>query len=143
MGGWWGKAQGLCLRIALVFEYLGWAASTNDLEPTEVSTETLQNAINFMDSYAGPMADRAHGIASTAESHANTLTLARYILDNDFADISVRELQRSGPMRNLKAPDIKYACFDLVGLNWLQAAPIRQSVTPGKTQGRFLINPVL
>ena len=141
MSGWWGKAQGLCLRIALVLEYLDWALSPDSMEPTEVSVSTIQNAIHFMENYAGPMAERAHGVANATGYNVNTLTLARYIQENGFTEISARELQRSGPMRNLTAKEIKAACFDLVGLYWLQAAPIKRGEGMGKNQGRFLVNP--
>jgi Protein of unknown function (DUF3987) len=143
MAGWWGKAQGLCLRIALVIEYLDWPIAADGLEPTEVSAQTIQNTIQFIEAYAGPMAERAHGMASATGYGANTFTLAHYIQESGFTEVSVRELQRCGPMRNLTAKEIKAACFDLVGLCWLQAAPIRQGDTPGKTQGRFLVNPAL
>jgi len=141
MSGWWGKTQGLCLRIALVLEYLEWAVSPDSMEPTEVSARTIQNAIHFMENYAGPMAERAHGVTSATGYNANTLTLARYIQENGFTEISARSLQRSGPMRNLTAKEIKAACFDLVGANWLQAAPIKRGEGMGKNQGRFLVNP--
>jgi len=143
MSGWWGKAQGLCLRIALVLEYLDWAVTADGLEPTKVSVRTIENAISFIENYAGPMAERAHGVACATGYSANTLTLAHYIQESGFTEVSARELQRSGPMRNLTAKEIKAACFDLVGSNWLQAAPIRQGETLGKTQGRFLVNPAL
>lgn len=143
MNGWWGKSQGTASRLALVLEYLAWAVSPDAMEPLEVKVETMEKAISFMDTYAGPMAEIAHGAASRSEADANTSKLARYIQEQGFQELSVRDLQRSGPMRSLKAPEIKSACFNLVGYGWLQAAPVRQGDTPGKSQGRFLVNPVL
>ncbi len=143
MSGWWGKAQGLCLRIALVLEYLEWAVSPDEMEPTELSVRTIENAINFIEDYAGPMAKRAHGVARANGYSAITLTLARHIQENGFTEISARDLQRGGPMRNLTAKEIKTACFELIGLNWLQAAPVQRGEGMGKNQGRFLVNPAL
>ncbi|NVJ69053.1 MAG: DUF3987 domain-containing protein, partial [Alphaproteobacteria bacterium] len=143
MNGWWGKSQGTASRLALVLEYLAWAVSSDAMEPLEVQAETMEKAISFMDTYAGPMAEIAHGAASRSEADANTLKLARYIQEHGFQEFSVRDLQRSGPMRSLKAPEIKMACFNLVAHGWLQAAPVRQGDTPGKSQGRFLVNPAL
>ena len=143
MNGWWGKSQGTASRLALVLEYLTWAVSADTMEPLEVQTDTMEKAISFMDTYAGPMAEIAHGAASRSEADANTSKLARYIQEQGIQEFSVRDLQRSGPMRSLKAPDIKTACFNLVGYGWLQATPVRQGDTPGKSQGRFLVNPAL
>jgi len=143
MNGWWGKAQGKASRLALVLEYLEWAVSSDAMEPLEVTADTMEKAISFMDAYAGPMAEIAHGAASRSEADANTLKLARHIQEQGFHEFSVRDLQRSGPTRALKASEIKTACFNLVGHGWLQAAPVRQGDTPGKSQGRFLVNPAL
>jgi len=143
MAGWWGKSQGLCLRLALVFEYIEWALSPDGMEPTEVSARSIENAINFLEAYAGPMAERAHGVACKSGNEANTRALALHVLDSGFSEFSVRDLQRRGPMRNLTAKEIKDACFDLVGYGWLVAAPVRQGATAGKSQGRFLVNPAL
>jgi len=143
MAGWWGKAQAQCLRLALTIECINWAVAPEGPEPTEISATTLQSIIDFMEAYAGPMAERAHGVASKSGGGANTRTLALHIQDTDFSEFSVRDLQRSGPMRNLTAKEIKDACFDLVGYGWLMAAPVRQGTTAGQTQGRFLVNPAL
>jgi hypothetical protein len=143
MNGWWGKAQGTALRLALILEYLNWVASADTMEPMEVTTITMEKAIHFMDAYAGPMAAHAHGETDEHTVDANTLMLARYIQEQGLTAFNVRDLQRSGPMRSLKAQEVKELCFNLVGHGWLQAAPIRQGDTPGKSQGRFLVNPAL
>jgi len=145
MNGWWGKSQGTASRLALVLEYLAWAASPDAMEPLEVQAETMEKAIGFMDHYAGPMAEIAHGAASRSEADANTLKLARYILEQGFQEFSVRNLQRSGPspIRSLKAPGIKTTCCNLVDAGWLQASPVRQGDTSGRCKDRFLVNPAL
>ena len=78
MSGWWGKAQGLCLRIALVLENLDWVVTADGLEPTEVSVRTMENAIHFMENYAGPMAERAHGMACATVKEVNMRRLERF-----------------------------------------------------------------
>ncbi len=140
MAGWWGKSQGIALRIALILEYLNWAVSNNEIEPREVSTNTIQKALHFIDSYAAPMAEKVHGIDSHQAIDANTKQLAKYIQDNKYTEFSVRDLQRSGPLRSLKANKIKEVCYNLAGLGWLKAAPIRNGNTVGKPQGRFTVN---
>ena len=143
MSGLWGKAQGLCLRIALVLEYLDWAVTADGLEPTEVSVRTIENAIHFMDAYAGPMAEQAHGIASKTAKEVNMRRLAFYILDNNVSEFTVRELRNGTPLRNMKAQEVKDACSDLVGYGWLLATPVREGTTVGKSQLRYLVNPTL
>ncbi|MBL4838241.1 MAG: DUF3987 domain-containing protein [Kordiimonadaceae bacterium] len=143
MAGWWGKAQGTVLRIALVLEYLIWAECAETLEPIEVRRETIERAISFMDTYAGPMAERAHGASSKSAVDTNTIMLAHYIREQNLEAFTVRELQKDTPMRKMKAQEIKETCFNLAGYGWLQAAPIRQGETAGKSQGRFLVNPAL
>lgn len=126
-----------------MLEYLTWAVSSDDAEPSEVSAGTIEQAMHFIDACAGPMAERAHGITNRSDVDANTLKLARYIQDQRPSELSVRGLQRTGPMRNLKAKEIKEACFNLAGVGWLHPAFTRQGDTPGKSQGRFLVNPAL
>lgn len=143
LGSWRGKLEGIALRLSLILTYLEWASSNNAPEPHEVTPETVQSAITLIDDYLIPMAERAFGSASKTDADQNTIKLANCIIDNRIEEFNIRDLQRSGPMRQLKAPEIKAATFDLVGYSWLRAAPIRSGETIGKTQGRFLVNPSL
>lgn len=108
-----------------------------------VTPETVQNTISLIDTYFIPMAERAFGSASKTAADQNTTMLANWIIDNRLKEFNIRDLQRSGPMRQLKALEIKNAAFDLVGLDWLRAAPIRNGENAGETQGRFLVNPAI
>jgi len=143
LSGWWGKLPGLALRLALVLEYLDWAAGQGDGDPVQVSAAPVEAAIKLVESYLIPMAERAHGLAAQMGVSENTVMLAQHILASRVSEFTVRELGRSGPLRGIGAADTKKAVNDLVGFHWLRAAPVRQGDTPGKAQERYLVSPGL
>ncbi len=141
LAGWWGKLQGIALRVALILHYLEWAELGGDDELLEVSMKHMQAAISLIDGYLAPMAEIAHGLAANSKADQNTVTLAEYIQSEGLTEFTVRELNKKGPMRSLKAPDIKAAVNDLVGFDWLRAAPVRDGEGSGKPQARYIVNP--
>ena len=143
LSSWNGKLGGIALRLSLTLTYLEWASSHDAPEPYEVTPGNIERAITLIDSYLTPMAERAFGSASKTDADQNTIMLANWIIENHIEEFNIRDLQRSGPMRQLKAPEIKASAFDLVGYGWLRAAPIRMGENIGKPQGRFLVNPAL
>lgn len=143
MAGWWGKLPGTALRLALVMEYLNWASEGNTQEPVEVAHGTISAALTLIDEYFAPMAERAFGLHASNEVSPATLKLADYLENSGPNEFTVRDLCRSGPLRSLKAPEVKTACLELVRYGWLRPAPIRAGETSGKTQSRFLANPAL
>ncbi|MCF6196001.1 MAG: DUF3987 domain-containing protein, partial [Emcibacter sp.] len=58
-GGWHGKMGGVALRLSLILTYLEWASGYNPLEPYEITLDTVQKAIQLIDHYLTPMAERA------------------------------------------------------------------------------------
>lgn len=65
--GWWGKMEGRTLRLALILEYLRWAAE-DEPEPRTVSVRATEAAIGLVESYFKPMAARVYGSASCPPS---------------------------------------------------------------------------
>ena len=76
---WIGKCPGFVLRHALVFELLDWAIEIPDKRPEWVSANCLERAVNFVDNYLLPMAERTFGDALLPEVERHAALLARQI----------------------------------------------------------------
>jgi hypothetical protein len=79
-GGWNGKNPGRLLRLALVFEYLAWAArDDHGPEPASVSADAIVGAGGFID-YAGGMFERVIAGLAIRRAQADAAQIARHIL---------------------------------------------------------------
>jgi hypothetical protein len=77
--GWHGKNPGRILRLALVFEYLAWAARGGGTpEPTVVSADSVARAGGYID-YAGTMLDRVIGGLAINRAGADAAQIARLV----------------------------------------------------------------
>jgi Protein of unknown function (DUF3987) len=76
--GWAGKNPGRVLRLALIFEYLTWAAR-GGAEPVTVSADAIARAASYLE-YAAGMLDRMTAGLALTEPEADAATIARHIL---------------------------------------------------------------
>jgi 5S rRNA maturation endonuclease (ribonuclease M5) len=143
--GWHGKLPGVALRLSLVLAYLEWAASSDAVEPHEISYLPISRAIKLIDDYLTPMAERAFGTIAKTDADQDTLKLANWIMETRPERISVRELSRGqGPFPSGTSKDvINAACLSLVGHNWLRPDYIRSGESAGRTQTAYSVNPSL
>ena len=75
----YGKMNGSVLRLALVFEYLNWGNADprhSHAEPQQVSLASIRAAIEFVETWAKPMARRVFAEASVPQADRNAATLA-------------------------------------------------------------------
>jgi len=143
IAGWWGKMPGVCLRLALCFEYLN-LSSTTRTENFEVPLIAVEAATVMIEQYLKPMAERAYGDAALSKAERNAATLAKWIVKNKPERINVRELQRSVGLPGLKkAADIKGAIEVFVEAGWLHADPKREGAGAGREKGDWLTHPNL
>jgi hypothetical protein len=78
--GWHGKNPGRLLRLALIFEFLAWAASTEGtVEPRCISADAVARAGRFID-YAGRMFERVSAGLAVTRAQADAAQIARDIL---------------------------------------------------------------
>jgi len=79
-GGWHGKNPGRLLRLALVFEYLSWAARDHSTpEPTSVSDDAVVRAGGFVD-YAAAMFERVTAGLAITRAQGDAAQIARHVL---------------------------------------------------------------
>jgi hypothetical protein len=140
----YGKARGLALRLALVFEFLWWCARDGiEAPPSSISDLAMDAAARWVCDYSIPMNDRTYGDAACSKADRDTATLARWIAQERSSEVHVRTLQREVRLPGLRdAADIHAACAALIDAGWLMS-------TAGKTgfqhrpRAAYAINPRL
>jgi hypothetical protein len=144
-GGWHGKNPGRALRIALVFELLGWAARSDGVPvPTTVSADAVVRAGGFID-YAAAMFERMITGLAIGRAEADAAQIARHVLANARASppyaLNERSLyQRAGFSWARDAERRADALAVLSEAAWLRRP---QSDGHGRPRGDWQVNPRL
>ena len=137
-----GKARGQVLRLALVLEYLRWCADEGDAEPSQVTCEAMQAAVDLVRSYVLPMAARVLGDASVPAEERNARTLAEWIMRERPAVVNVSSIRDGARLPGLRESEpVKQACRFLADARWLSAP--EPNGTPGRPRGDWVVNPLL
>jgi hypothetical protein len=78
LSGAWGKAEGLVLRLSMVFEHLWWAEDlfSGNPAPQEISLKALQSAIALREKYIAPMQKK---VFERAEENQEDLLLGKML----------------------------------------------------------------
>jgi hypothetical protein len=143
IASWWGKMPGVCLRLALCFEYLSLSSTTRQ-ENFAVGYAAIEAATVMIEDYLKPMAERAYGDAALSKVERNAATLAKWILKNNMGRVNTREIQRKAGLPSLqKAEGIKEAIVPLIEADWLRHNPKRGGETKGKKSNDFQVNSAL
>jgi len=144
----YGKMNGGVLRIALLFEYLAWASADHgtNLEPRHVSLASIRSAIDFVESWAKPMARRVFAEVSVPLADRNAAVLARYLLNERPTAVNARQLRLTKKsalpgIRDAKAMD--EACAALCDANWLRPVFTRAGDIKGRRAKSYDVNPGL
>jgi hypothetical protein len=135
-----GKARGQALRLALVLEYLWWAADPHAQEPQHVSLRAMQAATELMDAYFLPMAARVLGDASIPEEERNARTLAGWVMTTRPEKVnvsSIRDFARLPGLRESKT--VKAAFHFLSEAGWLREAG--RTGERGRPRRDWTVNP--
>ena len=89
-----GKAGGTVARVALVSEFLKAAASQSAWKPREISLDTAEAAIEWMEDYALPMALKAYGCDSQEPAERDARLLLAFLQRRPMFTFNKRELMR-------------------------------------------------
>ncbi|GAB0114936.1 DUF3987 domain-containing protein [Acidisoma sp. C75] len=137
----YGKARGLAVRIALVVEFLRWAATSGQESPPRVvSKAAFADACDLVADYFMPMAMRVYGDAATPPAERNATTLARWIMQQRPPEVHIRRLQREVRLPGLRAAeDIRAACAALVEADWLR--PPAPGAFQARSKTAYPVNP--
>lgn len=136
-----GKARGHCLRLSAVLEFLTWAASTEQQEPSCISEGSVNSAAGLIDGYFLPMAQRAFGDAAIPKVDRRAMTLARHLKAEGLHRFNARDLRRTigGELR--EPANMESACEALIEAGFIRQAFSRAGGTAGKLAKNYIVNP--
>lgn len=135
-----GKGQGYVLRLALLLELLWWTDSEY-LEPTEVSLEAIQMAIELYDTYLTPMCERVYNMYYSPTQNIEARALARWIIENKPQSFILRDVYNNGNIANLRRKEqAEKAANKLIALNWLSRTSSRKGNTAGRSRYTYYVN---
>jgi hypothetical protein len=145
VAGWLGKQTGTALRLALIIEYLWWAAQADAPEPVEISSRAYQAATSFIEDYATPMMLRTLNIASSPPEDREALALIRVLQRDRLSHFNARDLRRSGRALGLLTEPkvLPRACDGLEEAGLIRRLNLRAGDTPGRARADYEVNPVL
>jgi Protein of unknown function (DUF3987) len=135
--GWHGKTPGRALRLALVYELLGWPGG-NGAEPRAVSADAVARAAGYLD-YASAMLDRVTAGLAISRAEADAAVIARHIFATRGGTLNERVLYQSPGWAWLRDRGRRVdALRVLVEAGWLRQAA---SVGSGRPPGDWEVSP--
>lgn len=139
--GYYGKAPGIVLRLALTLEHLWWSCG-NGSAPQCVSSKAITAAAALVNGYFGPMAERTYGDAVLPSVERNAATIARWILKEQPPKLNIRQLYREVRLPGLReSKPVQEAIEFLEESGLLRSDPTRDGVAPGRNKSDYLVNP--
>jgi hypothetical protein len=137
--GWHGKNPGRALRLAMVFEFLGWAAR-GGAEPTTVTSDSMARAGGYLD-YATAMLDRVQGGVAIGRAEVDAASIAKHLLAKGITTINERELYRAAGFSWARDDGRRRAAFAVLSsMNWIRK-PIGDG--HGRPRGDWAVSPRL
>ena len=134
-----GKGQGYVLRLALLLELLWWADSEYP-EPTEVSFEAIQAAIELYDTYLTPMCERVYNMYYSPSQNIEARALAKWIIENKPQSFILRDVYNNGNVANLRRKEqAEKAANKLIALGWLTCKSSREGNTKGRSRKTYCV----
>jgi hypothetical protein len=136
-----GKGRGTVLTLSNIAEHLAWADG-GALEPREISSKSIVDAIEFFETYAKPAAVRVLGDAALPPVERDAATIAKRIVRDKLTKINARDIYTRWAIPSLRlAQPVSDAIEQLVDADWLRPAPSRQGDTVGRAKKDFVVNP--
>jgi hypothetical protein len=129
--GWHGKTPGRALRLAIVYELLGWAGGAEG-EPRAVSADAMARAAGYLD-YAAAMLDRVTAGLAIGRTEADAAVIARYILATRGGALNERALYQRPGWAWLRDRTRRAAALHVLAeAGWIRpAAPAGRGRRPG------------
>ena len=144
---WLGKQRGVALRLALIREYLTWAAEAPlaSPPPSVISRESYRAACRFIDGYAEPMMLRALGASATPPEVRAAQRLIAILRKHDVTMFNAARVRRSelGPVGSLREPKtMQAACEVLEAACLIRNVGVRVDGRSGRKPQDFAVNPL-
>lgn len=136
-----GKMPGMAARLALIVEYLNWAAR-GAAEPREVTGATMEAVCAFLSDYARPMAERTYGDAALPESDHRTARLARWLRKARVERFNAtHDVLRNRATFGFKSKEeMAESLTALVEAGWIRPDGKRAGDTPGRHSSDYAVN---
>ena len=139
-----GKSDGHVIRIALILEFLDWAADEfEDDPPVEVRARSLRAAVQIREEYIKPMQFRVFGHSMKTPEFGVAKAIAEHICEKKLERFNVRQVVRFARIKGVHShtgKDIVDAALAyLVSLNWITEVEVH-SKTPGRRKRDFEVN---
>lgn len=150
--GHFGKMPGLVLRLALVIEYLRWAADDTEGQAgstfgdtiAAVSLASLEGAIALIDTYFKPMARRVFAESEIPPGDRLATQLARWIKRARPLRFNARQVRAAGDGPGIReAKAMSEACQALQDYGWIRFSGSRADGQPGRQSSDWEVNPAL
>jgi hypothetical protein len=142
IGSWYARAAGQALRLAGLRELCEWALTGNQERPLTISAASMQAAINAVDTFFAPMAQRVLGPVGGVQVSRDAAELARLIARDGELIINRRILQRNLPKR-LKVETVFKEAFKALEKGfWVRPLP-REEGDLGRPRADYEVNPRL
>jgi hypothetical protein len=138
-----GKGPGVVLRLALVLEYLEWAAGDGP-EPVNVCLASIAAAIGLFEDYLLPSAYRVFGGAARDKKDLAAAMLLKKIRHVGERVVNAKTVYRTWRLPGLTtAPTVKAALDRLSEAGWARSDPGEPDAKGGRPAGNWSINPLL
>jgi hypothetical protein len=152
--GHYGKMPGLVLRLALIIEYLRWAANDRGGDPEEsalafgdidcIEKQSVEAAIELIESYFKPMAQRVFGDAEMPVGDRDAVRLAEWLVKVRPETFNARQVRNTAGGPGLRDPKrMEAACEALQDRGWLRFAGTRADNRPGRQTVDWEVNPLI
>lgn len=140
ISGWHGKTQARALRLALVIEYLAWAATPDAPEPEAITPTSIAYAGAYL-AYAEKMFERSISGLGISRQETDAALIARHILKSAITHLNERQLYQTQGFAHLRdTPRRKEAFTALERMGWIMPA---SKETKGRPRGDWKVNPKL
>ncbi|MGE0109154.1 MAG: DUF3987 domain-containing protein [Bdellovibrionales bacterium] len=139
--GWHGKTPTRALRLALVIEFLTWAASPDRPEPLIVSADSMACAGAYLD-YLEAMFERVVGGLAIGRAEADAADIARHIVATRPPTVNEREVYQTNGFSYLRDPQRRKEAF-VVLENALWLRPHLDHHGTGRKRSDWKVNPKL
>lgn len=138
ISGWHGKTPARALRMALIIEYLVWAAMREAPEPEAITQTSIAYAGAYL-AYAEKMFERSISGLGISRQETDAALIARYVLKSTTTHLNERQLYQTQGFAHLRDTARRKEAFStLERMGWIMPA---SKETKGRPRGDWKVNP--
>ena len=140
--GFLGKLDGMAVRVALILEFLEWAAGDEPIPPKEIGKPAVVNALYLVDDYLVPMTEKAYGAATLSQEEMYAHELLNHIVNQKIPSFNAREWYRAPPVQGMSSTKIIYTAISILSeCGVVREAHPDPGVMGGRPRKDYIVNP--